>query len=250
MGIAAQHQAVCPHLATGRVQGHAGAVLDSQYGALFEDAHAQAMRGTGFALDQIQWVQVARAHVYQAAGVLVAGDDFVQLPRAYQTGFRAIAKRCQVILLVLESGELLGCVGQFAETPAQVAGNAVLGNAAGHQRHRIDAGLLQVAHAVLADMPGKAADIMADAANQLAAIAPAGAPADAPAFQQHHRQAAFSQFQGGVDAGQPAADHAHIGRQFAVQAGVGRRVACRGSVVRSSVLGIERHGRSRLSGWT
>ncbi|MNP36833.1 hypothetical protein D3C76_1302500 [compost metagenome] len=195
-------------------------------------------------------MQVARAHVHQAASVLVAGDDFMQLVGADQAGFRAIAQCGQVILFILEGSELGRCVGQFAKAPLQVASNAVLGDAPGHKRHRVDAGLLQVAHAVLADMPGKAADIMADAANQLAAIAPAGAPADAPAFQQHHRQATFSQFQGGVDAGQPAADHAHIGRQFAVQAGVGRRVACRGSVVRSSVLGIERHGRSRLSGWT
>ncbi|MNC62448.1 hypothetical protein D3C75_1124700 [compost metagenome] len=99
-------------------------------------------------------------------------------------------------------------------------------------------------------MPGKAADVMADTTNQLAAVAPAGAPADAAAFQQHHRKPALGQFQGGIDPGQPAADHAHIGGQFAVQAGVGRRIACRGGIVRSGVLGSERHGRSRLSGWT
>ncbi|MNP37645.1 hypothetical protein D3C76_1311040 [compost metagenome] len=99
-------------------------------------------------------------------------------------------------------------------------------------------------------MPGKAADIMADTANQLAAIAPTGAPADASGFQQHHREAALGQLQGGIDPSQAAADHAYVGRKFAVQAGVGCRVARCGGVVRGGVLGIERHERSRLSGWT
>ncbi len=88
-------------------------------------------------------------------------------------------------------------------------------------------------------MPGKAADVMADAANQLAAVAAAGAPADSPAFKQHNREPAFGQFQGGIDPGQPAADHAHIGAQFAVQAGVGCRIACRRGIVRSGVLSSE-----------
>jgi hypothetical protein len=60
---------------------------------------------------------------------------------------------------------------------------------------------------------------MTDAANQLAAIAPAGAPADAPGFDQHHRQTALRQFHSRVDPGEPAADHADIGAQITFQRG-------------------------------
>jgi hypothetical protein len=123
--IAAQHQAAGAHLAARRVQ-VTWAVLDTQHRALLEDAHAQAMGGTGFALDQVERVQVARAHVDQAAGVLVAGDDFVQLPGADQAGFMAVAQGGQVVLFVLEGRELRRGVGQFAEAPAQVAVDAVL----------------------------------------------------------------------------------------------------------------------------
>ncbi len=158
-----------------------------------------------------------------------------------QAGLGAVAQAGEVFLFSLEGSELCRRIGQFAEAPAQVAGNRVLLDAASDQCHRLDAGLLQVAHAILANVAGKAADIMADAANQLAAVAPAGAPADATALQQHHAKPALSQFQRGVDPGQPAADYAHVSRQFAVEAGVGRRVARRGGVVRRGMLGIERH---------
>ncbi|MNP37644.1 hypothetical protein D3C76_1311030 [compost metagenome] len=80
-------------------------------------------------------MQVARAHVDQAASVLVAGDDLVQLPGADQACFMAIAQGGQVVLFLLEGRELRRGVGQFAEAPAQVAGNAVAGDALGHQFH-------------------------------------------------------------------------------------------------------------------
>ena len=102
--------------------------------------------------------------------------------------------------------------------------------------------MLEVAHPVLPDIAGKAADVMADAADQLAAVTSAGAPADATAFQQDHRQAALSQLKRSIDPGQAATDHTDIGRQFAVEAGVGRRMTRGGSVIRCGVLGIEGHG--------
>ena len=63
-------------------------------------------------------MQVTRAHVHQAAGVLVAGDHLADSLGADQAGFVAVAQRGQIVLLVLEGGELRGGVGQFAEAPA------------------------------------------------------------------------------------------------------------------------------------
>ncbi|MCY1184895.1 hypothetical protein D9M73_256250 [compost metagenome] len=85
-------------------------------------------------------------------------------------------------------------------------------------------------------MPGETADVMADAANQLPAVAPAGAPADAPAFEQDHREAALGQFDGRVDAGKPAANHADIGHQVFGQRGVGRHTVGRRGVIGMGVF--------------
>ena len=82
---------------------------------------------------------------------------------------------------------------------------------------------------------------MANAADQLPAVALAGAPADAPGFEQDHRKAMLGELQRSVDPRQAAADHADICAQLAFERGVGRRAACGGSVVGRGVLG-SRHG--------
>ena len=63
--------------------------------------------------------------------------------------------------------------------------------------------------------------VVADPADQLPTIASAGAPADAPALQQDHRQAALGQFDGGIQAGEATADDADIRLLLALQDGIG-----------------------------
>src|SRR5690606_21314411 len=60
---------------------------------------------------------------------------------------------------------------------------------------------------------------MADAADQLPTVAPAGAPANLPRFQQHHRQSSFGQFDGSIEAAETAAHDADIRLLFALQRG-------------------------------
>ncbi|VVN48405.1 hypothetical protein PS655_06082 [Pseudomonas fluorescens] len=164
------------------------------------------------------------------------------LLRADQTGFVGIAEFGEVDQFVLEGVELRRGVGQVAEAPAQITFDTVVADALAHQFHRIDAGALQIAYAFLTDILGEAFDLMTNPANQLTAVAPAGTPADAPGFDQHHRQSALSQFDGGVDPGEPAADHADIGGQVTVQ----KRIRCarpgRSGVIGASVfLGVLIH---------
>ncbi|MCY1438268.1 hypothetical protein D9M71_544610 [compost metagenome] len=109
-------------------------------------------------------------------------------------------------------------------------------DALGNYFDRFDAGALQVLHPVLADVAGKALDLVADTANQLAAVATAGAPADAPGFQKDHRETALSQFDGAVDPGKAAADHADISLQVGAQGRVGRQLVGRGAVVGAGVF--------------
>jgi len=58
---------------------------------------------------------------------------------------------------------------------------------------------------------------MADAADQLAAVAATGTPADAVRFQEDDAEPAFGQFDGGVEAGEAATDDAHVGPLLALQ---------------------------------
>jgi hypothetical protein len=52
--------------------------------------------------------------------------------------------------------------------------------------------------------------VVADAADDLAAVAPGGTPADAIGLEQHHVEAALGQFQGRVDPAEAAADNDHV----------------------------------------
>ncbi|MNV93787.1 hypothetical protein D3C71_1885170 [compost metagenome] len=79
---------------------------------------------------------------------------------------------------------------------------------------------------------------MANPPNQLPAIAAAGAPADFMGFEQHHAQAAFCQFQRGVQPGEPATDHANVSHHLAGQhrmVGLGQAA---GGIIRAGVLVI------------
>ncbi|MNS60561.1 hypothetical protein D3C72_935680 [compost metagenome] len=243
MRIAAEHQTASPHRAVCATHLHGRAMDDFQHFTLLENLHAERRCQPRFALHQIQRMQMTGPHVDQATGIDVGVDHLLaHLLRADQAGFMGIAEFGEVDQFILEGSELRRGVGQIAKAPAQVALDAVVADALTHQFDRIDAGALQVTHAFLTDILGEPRDLMTDPANQLAAIAPTGAPADAPGFDQHHRQPALRQFDGGVDAGEPAADHADIGSQVTVQ----QRIRCarpgRSGVVRASVfLGVLIH---------
>ncbi|MCY1425434.1 hypothetical protein D9M71_412220 [compost metagenome] len=236
VSVARQHQAAGPHAAVGTAHLYSGTVVDLQHRAVFEDPYAEGGRHARLAQHQVERVQVARATVDQAAGINRGGDHFAHLLRADQLGFMAVVQGCQAVLLGAESGELGRGIGQFAETPAQVAVDVVFVDALGHHLNRFDPGTLQVFHPVLADVAGKALDLVADAANQLAAVAATGTPADATGFQEDHREAALGQFDCGVDAGEAAADHTHVGTEFSAQHRVFRHRSDRCPVVGAGML--------------
>ncbi|MNY25856.1 hypothetical protein D3C86_1596640 [compost metagenome] len=78
---------------------------------------------------------------------------------------------------------------------------------------------------------------MTDAADQLAAVAPAGAPADLVRLQQRYREAFLRQFDGRVQPGKAAADDAHIDAEFSAQGRVGQLPVDAGGVIGGGVLG-------------
>ena len=107
--------------------------------------------------------------------------------------------------------------------------------------HRFQAHQFQVAYAFLADHRSELLDAVADAANQLPAIAPAGAPADLVRLHQRHRETLLGQLDGGVQAREPATDNAHIGQLLTRQRRIGQLLVGSGGVVGGCVL-VTVHG--------
>ncbi len=219
MRVAGQHQAAGTYRAGGAADLHGIAVNQFEYRTLLEDPHPQRLRHPGFAEHQVERVQVAGAHVDQTTGIGAGCHHLAHVPWLDNPRLMAVAQFRQVFLLGTERCELRWGIGQFAEAPAQVAVDGVLADPLADHRHRLDAGTFQVTHAILADVPGEAADIMTDATDQLAAIASAGAPADASTFEQDDRKSALGQFDRRVDTGEAAADHADVGRQLRLEPG-------------------------------
>ena len=59
------------YLAGGSVHAHFAAVVDAGHRGVFEQLHAQRLGGSGFAKRQVEWVQMARAHVDHGAVIIV-----------------------------------------------------------------------------------------------------------------------------------------------------------------------------------
>src|SRR5690606_6262881 len=97
---------------------------------------------------------------------------------------------------------------QVAIAPRQIAVDGVALDTLADDVDGFEAHTLELIDAFLAEDIDELLDIMTDATNQLAAVASAGAPADPVGFQQHDAEAAFGQFDGGVEAGEAAADNA------------------------------------------
>ncbi len=208
------------------------AVVDPRHRRALEQADAQRLGSGGFAEDQVERVQVARAHVHQAADVAIGADHAAHLRGRHQAHLVAIAEGLEFLHVLAEAPVVAGLVRQVAVAPAQIAVDGVLLDPATDDLHRLQAHQLECLHAVGADHREELLDVMADAADQLAAIASTGAPADPVRFQQDHGEAALGQFQRRVHSREAAADDAHVGLFFA---GQGR--ALDASVERGGVVG-------------
>ncbi len=181
-------------------------------------------------------MQVARAHVDHGTVIVVGADHFVDALLRHHAQFVTIAEAFQLGLVFGEAFHVRRLVGQVAVAPGQIAIDLVLGDACAHDFHRLQAHQLELTHAVLADHRFELFDIMANAANQLPAVAPAGAPADLARFQQRHRQAFLGQLNGGVQAAETATDDAHVHLQLTAQGRVGLLAIDAGGVIGSGML--------------
>ena len=182
-------------------------------------------------------MQVPGAHVDQPADVAIGADHAVHLVRLDDLQFMLIAQRQQFITVSAEGLEMAWLVRQVAVAPGEVAFDGELGHALADDFHRFDTHQLEIAHALRADDAGKLIDVVADTANQLAAVAATGTPAYPPRLQQHHREPALGQFDGGIQSGEAAADDAYIGLFLPFQCRQEGLAVARGKVPGIGVIG-------------
>ncbi|MNC47185.1 hypothetical protein D3C75_962340 [compost metagenome] len=147
-----------------------------------------------------------------------------------------VAEAAQFFSILRKAQQLGGFVGQVAVTPSQVAGDGMLFDPLADDLHGFQAHQLHAAHAFLADDREELFQAVADATDQLPTIAPAGAPTELARFQQDDREAAFGQFDGGVQARVAAADDTHVGAVLALQEGVVGVWRAAGGVIGGGVL--------------
>ncbi len=161
-------------------------------------------------------------HVDQPADIAVGAHDTAHLIGLQQRQCMAITQAAQFLGVFGKAMHVTRLVGQIAITPLQVTLDAVPFDALAHDLNRFDAQQLELLHAFTANDIGELLDAMTDTANQLAAVTPAGAPADLACLQQRNTEPALGQLNGGVEPGKPPAHDTHIDLQLTLQ----RRVIC------------------------
>ncbi len=177
---------------------------------MLEDLNAQLVCGPGFAGAEVERVQMAIAHVDQAADISVSADRLLRFGFGEQAVFPRKPVFFQLGHILFEVTGLAPVLGDVDVAGFQVTVDRVFLHPLVHD--------FVAAPAHVPDGPGnvfaKMFDdlfVAAEAANQLAAVAARSAPADAVGFDQRHLVAALGQRQRRGHPGKTAADDADVG---------------------------------------
>lgn len=200
-----------------------------------ENPRAQGDCRARLAEAEIERVEVAIARYQQPADIGIRGEHRAQLACIEQACLRV---DCVGVQLFLAGGEVthvarLQChvevaapeiaVDRMIADPCLddlVAAPADLAQHRGHSR------------TVVAEQPG----LPAHAPDQLPAVAPRSAPADAVLFEQYHAVAALRQAQRAGHTGETAADDAHIGAHAAFERRMHASIVARCGVIRGAMF--------------
>ncbi|MCY1430867.1 hypothetical protein D9M71_468240 [compost metagenome] len=189
------------------------AVDDVLHFGMLEDQRAQAGGGLGFADAQVERVQVHVAGVLDGADVEVGGQVLAHAGGVQQGHFVAHASAHRFFIGSLQLVHVRGLHRRMQVAALEVAVDAIARHTlldhlvpapAQVPDEIVDLGTQAVAHLRAHGFVAR------QAAGDLAAIAPAGAPADAVGFDDGHLQATLGQFHGAGHAGEAAADDGHI----------------------------------------
>ena len=236
VGIAGQDQLARRHGTASGMHLHFGAMLDPGDAGLLVQAHPQALGCGRFAQQQIERMQMARTHVGHAADIEIGIHHLANVLGGNDAHLGLVAEGPQLLHIGAKILEVPWLVGQVAVAPDQIAVDGVLLHPLPDQLHGFQPHQFEIAHALLANDIAKLLEAVADATDQLAAVAPAGTPANLAGLQQHHTEPAFGQLDSRIDARITATDDADVrvhraGQRRAAQIDIGGSAVpgrCRG----------------------
>jgi len=142
-----------------------------------------------------------------------------------------ITQTQQVGVVLLEPFQMAWFGRQVAIAPGQVAIDGVPLDALADDVDGFETHALEFVDALFAEDRPELLDIVADTADQLAAVATAGPPADTPGFEEDDRQPSLGEFDGGIQSGKAAADDADVGAGLTGERGEAQRTVGAGGVV-------------------
>ncbi len=212
------------------------AVIDMGHSGVFKQGNPEAGSGSRLTERKIERMQVAGAHVDEAADVAIRSHHCMDIFPRYQLEFVLIAEARQMVEILLEASQMTLTGGEVAVAPGEIALDVEALNPLAHQLHRLQPHQIQLAHPILTNPAGELAGVMADTANKLAAVAPGGTPADTVGFQQGDLVTGISQIDSGIETGKTAADDADVSLVLPLQLGPLLRVVAGGRVVGGDVL--------------
>ena len=232
-GVAGEDHVLGGHHAVRGVDAKPGPPLQpGRDGALVQHG-ARSGRRLRQAQRVVQRMVVAAEAVDQAAVVVRRGDLRLDVRRFHEAGVgvgHALGQAFGLAAEVLHVARL-GGGGEVAGEP-EVAGDRVAGGEVHYQFARLDGEVEEGAGLVGAVLRDQFQRAQAQARDDLATVAPRGAPADPPAFQEHHRQSRLRRVEGRRQPRAAAAHDADVGARLALQR---RRVHAR--VRRCGVVG-------------
>src|SRR6056297_174800 len=240
VGVAGDHHEVGGDAPALRVHDRPVARLDAQDGRALEHARTGLGGGAGLAETEIQWMEVAVALVQYAADVALGADHLREALLRDDLDLVRIARGVFLGGGIAEVAQLAPLHRDVDVAEPQIAVDAVA-------LHALDDDVTALEPHLRGNAGRPVSETLADlgrlgeAVDEVAAVAPARAPADAARLQQHHPVAAFGEFQRGGQAGETAADDGHVGALGALERGIVRASLRRRGVVGGRVFGRPVH---------
>ena len=230
--VAGQQHVLGLQFALRSAQANCFARLQRLHRRLFMDRHACRCGSAPQPQRVLQRMQVARACIEHAAVETVAGDPARHLGR-WDVLLHVAVDPVHALGPVLQLAPLARIGGQPEVAVAPVAVDVMAGDTLAQQVQRLDRHTPDALGLVQAELLFDDGLVAGQTVDGLAAVAPAGTPAELPRLEQRDREASLRQFQRRRQAGQTTAHHRHVARAAALQWRV-----CLPALGRGRVVGI------------
>lgn len=232
VGVARDQHLVREHCAALRFHPYLRALDNPRDLAVFENRRAKPFGGARLSKAEVERMQMTVDHAQHAAEIGVRAKHLNRLISLHQAKMLALTGLAVMFNVLCQTVKLAVLERDFDEAILQVAFDRVLFHA------RFDdfvASIMKLLNFLRAKMLGEVV-AAAEAADELAAVSPGRAPADAILFKKRNGMAALGERQRAGHAGEPASDDAYLRLVLACKWRMSRLIVPRGGVVGARVF--------------